>query len=151
MNERLIRLLLVDDDDLVRGAVLAWLEDEHFHITEAMSGADALKLLARERFDCVLLDLRLNDMGGIDVIKTAQSTGNNPAWLILTGNLGEDTYQELRALGIPKDAILQKPIFDMGVISTRIRRFVTRRSPAAPVFPPSPRFICRAKIDPPHS
>lgn len=126
MNERLIRVLLVDDEELVRGAVHAWLEDEHFHITEAMSGADALELLAQERFDCVVLDLRLNDMGGVDVIEAAQSMGNNPAWLVFSGNLGEDSYQELRALGIADDAILLKPIFDMSVISTRIRRFVTR-------------------------
>lgn len=121
MDERLIRVLLVDDEELVRGAVQAWLEDEHFHITEAVSGADALELFTKERFDCVILDLQLNDMSGVDVIKTAQAAGNNPAWLVLTGNLGEDTYHELRTLGIADDAILQKPIFDMGVISAKIR------------------------------
>lgn len=124
MTERLIRVLLVDDEELVRGAVHAWLEDDHIHVTEAISGTDALEQLSQERFDCVILDLRLNDMGGVDVIKKAQATGKHLAWLVLTGNLGEDAYQELRALGIADDAILQKPLFDMGVISKKIRAVV---------------------------
>jgi hypothetical protein len=44
----------------------------------------------------------------------------------MTGNLDEDTHQELRELGIADDAILQKPIFDMQIITTRILRSVAR-------------------------
>jgi len=119
MNNRSIRVLLVDDEELLRCAVREWLEDEQFQITEAMSGADALELLSKESFDCGILDLHLIDMSGVEVLKTAQYAGESPAWVIMTGNLGEEAYQELRALGIADDAILQKPIFDMQVITSR--------------------------------
>ncbi len=124
MNERSIRVLLVDDEELVRGAVRAWLEDEQFKITEAMSGAEALELLAKESFDCGILDLQLTDMSGVDMLKKARYSGSKPFWLVLTGNLGEGAYQELRELGIADEAILQKPIFDMQLITTRILRSI---------------------------
>lgn len=126
MNKRSIRILLVDDEELVRSAVRDWLEDENFRVSEAKSGADALELLAKESFDCGILDLQLTDMSGVEVLKTARYAGEIPAWLVMSGNLGEVTYQELRELGVADDAILQKPIFDMQIFSTRILRSVAR-------------------------
>lgn len=122
MNERSIRILLVDDEELVRSAVRDWLEDEDFQVSEAKSGADALELLAKESFDCGILDLQLADMSGVEVLKAARYAGKIPAWLVMTGNLGGVMYQELRELGIADDAILQKPIFDMQTFSNRILR-----------------------------
>lgn len=126
MNERAISVLVVDDEELVRSAVRAWLEDEHFQITEAMSGADALELLAKESFDCGILDLQLTDMSGVEVLKKAQYAVKSPAWLVMTGNLSEEMFQKLRELGIADDAILQKPIFNMQIITTKILKFVAR-------------------------
>lgn len=126
MSERLIRVLLVDDEELVRGSLLAWLEDDRFQISEAESGAEALELLATESFDCGILDLQLPDMSGVEVLKTARYAGKKPFWLVMTGNLDEETYQRLRELGVADDAILQKPIFDMQLISASIFRSITR-------------------------
>jgi CheY-like chemotaxis protein len=120
MAGRPIRVLLVDDEELVRSALLAWLEDDCFQIVEADSGANALELLAKEHFDCGVLDLNLKDMTGIEVLKTASYAGGKPFWLVMTGNLDEGTYQELRELGFSDDTILRKPIFDMQIISTKI-------------------------------
>lgn len=118
-------MLLVDDEELVRSAVLAWLEDDRFQVTEAKSGAAALELLAGEIFDCGILDLHLKDMSGVEVLKKAQCPGKSPVWLVMTGNLEKETYQELKELGIADEDILRKPIFDMQVISTKILKAVT--------------------------
>lgn len=126
MKERPIRILLIDDEELVRTAVRIWLEDEQFQIDEAISGADALDRLATESFDCGILDLQLSDMSGVEVIKTAQYVDKSPDWLVMSGNLDAVTYEELRELGIADDSILQKPIFDMRIISTRIQKSVAR-------------------------
>ena len=126
MNDRPLRLLLVDDEELVRAAVRDWLTDEQFQLVEATSGADAVALLTRERFDCCILDLRLRDMSGVDVLTAVGQGDGNPAWLIITGNLDTDTYQALKGLGISDDAILAKPIFDMTVISSKIRQLMGR-------------------------
>jgi len=126
MDGRPIRVLLVDDEELVRSAMLAWLEDDRFQIVEADSGAKALVLLAKESFDCGVLDLNLQDMTGIEVLKTASYADRKPFWLVMTGNLDEGTYQELRELGFSDDAILRKPIFDMQIISTKILQLAGR-------------------------
>jgi DNA-binding response OmpR family regulator len=107
----------------VRTVVRLWLEDDRFQITEAMSGAGALELLAREPFDCGILDLHLTDMTGVDVLKSAHYAVSTPPWLVMTGNLSEETYHDLQALGITDDAILTKPIFDMRSITTKILAF----------------------------
>jgi CheY-like chemotaxis protein len=120
MSEQPLRILLVDDEELVRSAVRIWLEDEQFQIVEAASGAAALELLKNEPFDCCLLDLQLSDMSGVDVLKAARSGPRQPAWLVMTGNLDEETYQELKALAIDDAAILAKPIFDMDVLTGKI-------------------------------
>ena len=126
MIERPLRILLVDDEELVRSAIRDWLADDQFLVAEAVSGADALELLARDQFDCCILDVRLRDMSGIDVLNAVRYREINPTWLIVTGNLDTDTYQELKELGIADDAILSKPIFDMHAISARIRQFIPR-------------------------
>ncbi len=113
MLEQPIRVLLVDDEELVRSAVRIWLEDDHFQISEATSGANALEMLAAKEFDCCLLDLQLSDMSGVDVLRMAQFAGKKPLWMVMTGNLVEETYQELRGLGIVDNAILLKPIVEM--------------------------------------
>jgi DNA-binding response OmpR family regulator len=124
MTDRLLRILLVDDEELVRAAVRDWLADEQFQIVEATSGTDALALLEQEQFDCCILDLRLRDMSGIEVLTAARQGEKSPVWLIVTGNLDTDAYEELKGLGITDDAILAKPIFDMTVVSARIRQLM---------------------------
>ena len=126
MTERPLRILLVDDEELVRSAMRDWLADDQFYIAEAVSGADALELLTREQFDCCILDVRLRDMSGIDVLNAVRHHETTPDWLIVTGDLDTETYQELKELGIADDAILSKPIFDMHVISARIRQLTPR-------------------------
>ncbi len=126
MNEPLIRVLLVDDEELVRGAMLAWLEDDRFQITEADSGAKALELLAEHCFDCGILDLNLRDMSGVEVLKSAQYAGRKPFWLLMTGNLDTETYQELKKLGFTDDVIMRKPIFNMQQLTTRLLNSLER-------------------------
>jgi CheY-like chemotaxis protein len=129
VNEPLIRVLLVDDEELVRSAILAWLEDDRFLITEANSGANALELLAEQCFDCGILDLNLKDMTGVDVLKSARYLGRKPFWLLMTGNLDTETYQDLRDMGFTADLILLKPIFNMQQITNLLLTAVAHYSP----------------------
>lgn len=124
MSERTLRVLLVDDEELVRGAVRDWLEDEQFVITEAASGAEALALLAGEAFDCCILDLHLPDMTGTQVLAAARQAGSTSAWLVMTGRLDIETVQELHGLGVAAEAILVKPILDMQQISHTIHLLI---------------------------
>jgi HAMP domain-containing protein/signal transduction histidine kinase/DNA-binding response OmpR family regulator len=64
------RLLLVEDDEAERNSVAELLSHEDIEIAAAATGAEALAELHRDQVDCVVLDLKLPDMSGFEVLET---------------------------------------------------------------------------------
>jgi DNA-binding NarL/FixJ family response regulator len=98
--EKPIRVLLVDDHDLVRAGIRALLQNlGGFEIVaEAGNGRDALRLIEPHRPDVVLMDIIMPDLNGLDA--TARIAAASPAVrvLILSMNSGEEyVLQALRA------------------------------------------------------
>jgi HAMP domain-containing protein/CheY-like chemotaxis protein/signal transduction histidine kinase len=62
------RLLIIEDNDAERLSITELLAHDDIEIVAVDRGADALQLLRRERFDCMVLDLRLPDMSGFDLL-----------------------------------------------------------------------------------
>jgi HAMP domain-containing protein/signal transduction histidine kinase/DNA-binding response OmpR family regulator len=70
------RLLVVEDSEAEQTAIRELLEAGDVEITFAASGNEALHTLTRESHDCVVLDLRLPDMTGFDVLEALQSNAD---------------------------------------------------------------------------
>ena len=71
-----MRLLLIDDDELDRLAVIRALKNLKFpphEICECANAADGLRMSACENFDVILLDYRLPDMDGLAVLRQLRS------------------------------------------------------------------------------
>ena len=83
------RILLVDDDDMVRETLAAQLEDLGLHILVASSGAEALALLAHEAVDALVSDLSMPDMNGVTTIEKARTLCPGLPCFLLTGYIGE--------------------------------------------------------------
>jgi CheY-like chemotaxis protein/two-component sensor histidine kinase len=64
------RLLIVEDDEVERNSVAELLSHEDIEIVSAASGSEALEKLRRDQVDCVVLDLKLPDMSGFEVLET---------------------------------------------------------------------------------
>ncbi len=79
------RVLVVDDEDSFREALARFLEKSGFAVTEAASGMQALTELKRERFELILLDLRMPGMSGSDVVSEALDIDPDLAILMLSG------------------------------------------------------------------
>jgi HAMP domain-containing protein/signal transduction histidine kinase/DNA-binding response OmpR family regulator len=62
------RLLIVEDDDAERMSIKELLHHDDIDIVTASTGAEALELLEEQRVDCIVLDLRLPDISGFDVL-----------------------------------------------------------------------------------
>jgi CheY-like chemotaxis protein/signal transduction histidine kinase/HAMP domain-containing protein len=67
------RLLIVEDDDVQRMSVVELIGNGDVKTTAVATGEEALKVLKSERFDCMVLDLRLPDMSGFDLIEKLQT------------------------------------------------------------------------------
>ncbi len=86
VNGTVIRVVLVDDQNLVRQGVRSLLElaGDIQVVADAADGADALVVIRRERPDVVLLDVRMPRMGGIDVLRTLRASDELPPTILLT-------------------------------------------------------------------
>jgi len=77
-------ILVVDDEQLIRWSLTSRLQDEGYRVVEAETAADALKRF-REGVDLVLLDYKLPDGDGLDVLKQIKSVDPDALVILLTG------------------------------------------------------------------
>jgi DNA-binding response OmpR family regulator len=103
-----LRLLIVDDERHFADALAERLELRGFEARTAYDAAQALEVLASVEFDVVLLDLRLPDRPGADVLREMPGLGASARTVVLTGHGSDEDYQECMGLGA-KD-FLHKPI-----------------------------------------
>ncbi|MEW5718432.1 MAG: response regulator transcription factor [Chloroflexota bacterium] len=80
------RLLIVDDDPRLRGAMGEMIRDEGYSVEEAGTGEDALELLKRASFDLMTVDMMMPGIGGVEVIRHARQIHPDLAIIVLTGN-----------------------------------------------------------------
>lgn len=95
-----IRILIVDDHAVVRAGLASMLgtQSELRIIGCASGGEEALKLLSVETADIVLLDLRMPEMSGVDLLHRLSELENPPAAIILSNfDLEEDVYAAVHA------------------------------------------------------
>ena len=82
----MIRVVLVDDQTLVRQGIRSLLElaGDVVVVAEAADGEDGLTVIARERPDVVLLDVRMPRKGGVEVLRELQAANALPPTILLT-------------------------------------------------------------------
>jgi CheY-like chemotaxis protein len=69
---RIKRLLVVEDNDIERQSIVELLSHDDIELTAVSNGADALRTLMDRVFDCVVLDLRMPDMTGFELLEKLQ-------------------------------------------------------------------------------
>lgn len=84
------RILLVDDENDFRGALARRLRHRGLTLAECASGQEALDWFANHDADVVLLDIKLGDMDGRDVLRKLMQREVPPAVIILSGHAYTD-------------------------------------------------------------
>ena len=127
------RALVVDDDPQIRRMLRTALTANDYDVIEAETGAAAIKRIAAEAPDVVLLDLGLPDLDGVEVLRRVREWSAVPI-LVLTARDGE--AQKIAALDDGADDYVTKP-FLMGELLARLRAALRHRlqgSGTPPVF-----------------
>ena len=89
-----MRLLLVDDEESYVNVLSKRMTKRNFEVSSAFSGAQAIRLLRKQDFDAVVLDLKMEDMDGIEVLKILKTMAPELPVIMLTGHGSETAARE---------------------------------------------------------
>ncbi len=102
------RILIIDDESGIRSSLKGILEDEGYTIKTTDNGEGGLKLLERQYFDLILLDIWLPEMDGIEVLKKIKMMDENPQVVMISGHGTVETAVKATKLGAYD--FLEKPL-----------------------------------------
>ncbi len=98
MDEK-TRILVVDDEEVVRLSHIRTLASMHCNVEVVRDGSEALQVMEQRPADVVLLDLRMPGMDGMSVLKTIKQRWPETEVVIITGYPSVDTAKEAVRLG----------------------------------------------------
>ena len=78
------KILIVDDELIMRESLAGWLERDGYVIETAASGEEGLERLKETRFDILLVDIKMDGMSGLDVLEKVKSTDPDVAVVMIT-------------------------------------------------------------------
>jgi two-component system, cell cycle response regulator DivK len=109
-------VLLVEDNEAIRGAFSVLLEESGYRMDEAGTGADALRCAARSRPHLILMDLGLPDMNGLEAVRRlkAQAETRDIPIVALTGRTLDADEQACRDAGCA--AYFAKPVSSQALL-----------------------------------
>lgn len=89
-----IRVLLVDDESGYVNVLTKRMTRRNIEVTSALSGSEAIRILRRQDFDVAVLDLKMQDMDGIEVLKIFKKMDPAMPVIMLTGHGSETAARE---------------------------------------------------------
>jgi len=96
---RKFRILVVDDELVVRDSLKEWLVDEGFQAEMAESGAEALEKITKENFHLMLLDIKMPGMDGVEVLKRSKDVRPELSVVMMTAYATVETAVEAMKIG----------------------------------------------------
>jgi two-component system KDP operon response regulator KdpE len=125
------RILVVDDEPSILRVVAANLRARGYEALTAATGEDALTVIETQQPDCIVLDLGLPDVGGLEVLARLRSWTTMPV-VILTAV--DDEHRRATALDLGADDYVTKP-FTMTDLLARVRGALQHRRSQSPDRP----------------
>ncbi|HMK93768.1 MAG TPA: response regulator [Candidatus Limnocylindrales bacterium] len=110
------RILVVDDDENIRNTMKAILEDEGYVVDAAVTGDEAIQKTQQTAYNVALLDIRLPDMEGVELLKLIKDGVPRTRKIMVTGY--PSMQNAISALNKNADAYLIKPIDIENLLAT---------------------------------
>ncbi len=119
----MIRILIAEDDELFAQTLEDFLTDEGFIVEIAHNGATAEELCYEKNYDLLLLDINMNDLTGLQLLKNLRDNNNITPAIYLTSYKDKDTL--LKGFETGADDYLKKPV-DLDELLMRINALLKR-------------------------
>jgi DNA-binding NtrC family response regulator len=113
MNKK--KILVIDDEEIVRTSCNRTLAPAGFEVHLARNGVEGLKMLEGETFDLVLTDLKMPDVDGIEVLRKIKEGWPAMEVIIITGYQTVDTA--VKAIKLGAFDYIEKPFTPDGLIA----------------------------------
>ena len=136
--ERPARILVADDEELMRRLLSSTLAKHHYEVVLAANGNEALNQAIAQCPDLVILDLLLPDMSGMEVCRKLRSWRPVPI-LVVSGR--DEEHTKIAALDLGADDYITKP-FATGELLARVRALLRR----AATSPPAPTTVTSGSL-----
>jgi DNA-binding response OmpR family regulator len=117
-----VQVLVVDDEGELVSALAERLALRGFSARGATSGEAALACLGEQRFDVVLVDVKMPGLGGLDLARAIRASWPDQPVVLLTGHTSAEDVATGNALGVA--AYLMKPV-DIEELSSALRAAAT--------------------------
>jgi DNA-binding NtrC family response regulator len=128
MSKRQNTILIVDDDKTIRTSLAAILEQEGYDVDTAENGAQAIKKSSTKVFDLALVDVRLPDMMGTELLSALPNTVPRMAKIIVTGY--PSMQNAIKSVNEGADGYLLKPV-DAETLLNTIKKHLEERAEEA--------------------
>jgi two-component system OmpR family response regulator len=122
-----VRLLVVEDDDIVADAIMRGLAAADYAVHRAVSAESAQAALVNEEFALAIIDVGLPGADGLTLVRRLRSAGTTMPTLILTARC--TLADKVKALDLGADDFLSKP-FEPAELAARCRALMRRASGA---------------------
>lgn len=116
------RILVVDDEDALRTVLSSELEGEGYHVRTAADGQEAINILGGHEFDLILLDIKMPNVDGFEVLKFVKERHPKTKVVMLTGFADLKNAIESKKLGA--EDFVSKP-YDLVDLLTTVERVLT--------------------------
>jgi len=93
------RILVVDDEAIVRQSLQSWLEDEGYAVDTAASGPEALEALEKREYQLMLSDIKMAGMDGVELLRQAKALRPDLAVVLMTAYATVETAVEAMKIG----------------------------------------------------
>jgi CheY-like chemotaxis protein len=121
------RILVVDDEAMIREVLSQHLADAGYDVLGAGSGAEALALAATQTMDGLITDLSMPGMNGLAVIRGLQARHPGLPAVLLTGYAGDETALAMNGAMSGTFSLLRKPVSEVQLID-RLRALLAART-----------------------
>ena len=119
------KILVIEDEDLVRKVLEFRLKKEGYNVYQAKDGSEALDLIEQHHFDLMLVDIMIPYVGGLEITQKVKSNPQtkDTAIIVVSANGLENVILEAFALGA--DDFIAKP-FNLPELMIRVKKYLKK-------------------------